>query len=80
MGYQVSGEVYATMCSFTEYIRQLISFAKYTRYLSLHINKFSVHVCLITWIRCARCLLSSTRYTMLAWIAHLVGWVWTLSN
>lgn len=71
---QVGGQVYATVRTLAEHVGQFISFAKDPGYLSLHINKFSVHIGFITWIRCACSLLSGTRYAMLTSItgSHLV--------
>ena len=74
MSDEVSSEVYTSMGSFAEHIGKLISFAKDSRYLPLHINEFIVYVGFVAWIRCASSLLSSARYTMLTSICdgHLI--------
>lgn len=81
--HEISGEVYAPMSSLTQHVHQLISFAKDSRYLSLYVNKFTIHVRFITRVRCARRLLSCTAgNTMLSCAshAHLMAWVRTLPS
>ena len=68
--YEVGGEVYAAMGTLAKYVHQFISFAKNSRNLSLNINKFTIHISFIARIRCARSLLCSSRYTMLACTTH----------
>ena len=81
VGNEIGREVYTTMGSLSYDIHQLISFTEDSWYLSLNIYKFTIHICFITWIRCACSLLGRTRHSMLARItyAHLVAGVGTCS-
>lgn len=74
---EIGREVYAAVGSLTQDIHQLISFTQDSRYLSLDINKFTIHIGLITWIGCACSLLGGARHSMLARISytHLVAGV-----
>ena len=47
VGYQVRGQVDATMCSLAEHVHELVSFAQYSGDLPLHVNKFTILIGLV---------------------------------
>lgn len=77
MGHKVSRQVYATVSSLAENVHQLISFTEDAWYLSLHIDELTVHIYIITWVRCACSLLCGPRYAMLT-RSHMMARIGTL--